>query len=152
MALSQRSTNDSPVISTLKDEFRSLMDEKYYGSLRAHHWLATFLDPDFKRFQFLPCQNVFNFFRDIDDWALEHMERARVASSPADVCRTQRQRLDRNDDPFSDFRELDGAQPQTGNGQNDARMEELRQVSVTLPYLRYIKLYETKSILIDCFL
>ena len=61
-------------------------------------------------------------------------------------------RLDRNDDPFSDFRELDGAQPQTGNGQNDARKEELRQVSVTLPYLRYIKLYETKSILIDCFL
>ena len=157
-ALSQRSTNDSPVISTLKDEFRSLMDEKYYGSLRAHHWLATFLDPDFKRFQFLPCQNIEdnNFkrqlLRDIDDWALEHMERARVASSPADVCRTKSQRLDRNDDPFSDFRELDGAQPQTGNGQNDARKEELRQVSVTLPYLRYIKLYETKSILIDCFL
>ena len=158
MALSQRSTNDSPVISTLKDEFRSLMDEKYYGSLREHHWLATFLDPDFQRFQFLPCQNVEdnNFkrrlLRDIDDWALEHMERARVASSPADVCRTKRQRLDRNDDPFSDFRELDGAQPQTGNGQNDARKEELHQVSVTLPYLRYIKLYETKSILIDCFL
>ena len=103
------------------------MDEKYYGSLRAHHWLATLLDPDFKRFQFLPCQNVEDnsfkrrLLRDIDDWALEYMERARVASSPADVCPTKRQRLDRNDDPFSDFRELDGAQPQTVNGQNDAR-------------------------------
>ena len=80
------------------------------------------------------------------------MERAKVASSPADICPTKRQRLDKNEDPFSDFRELDGAQPQTGNEQNDATKEELRQVSVTLLYLRYIKIYETKSILIDCFL
>ena len=64
------------------------------------------------------------------------MEKSRIASSPADVCPTKHQRLDRNDDPFSDFRELDGAQPQTGNGQNDATKEELRQVSVTLLYLR----------------
>ena len=160
MVLSQRSTNDSPVISTLKDEFRSLMDEKYYGSLKAHHWL---LHPDFKGFRFLPCQSVEdNCFKrwllhDVDDWALEHMEKARVASIPADVCPTKTQRLDRNDDPFSDFRELDGAQPQTGNGQiqNDATEEELHlgsTVSVTLLYLRYVKLYVTKSILIDCFL
>ena len=163
MVLSQRSTNDSPVISTLKDEFRSLMDEKYYGSLKAHHWLATFLHPDFIGFRFLPCQSVEDncfkqrLLRDIDDWALEHMERAKVASSPADVCPTKRQRLDRNDNPFSDFRELDGAQPQSGNGQiqNDATEVELRQVSivsVTLLYLRYVKLYGTKSILTDCFL
>ena len=58
------------------------------------------------------------------------MEKARVASSSADFCSTKCQRLDRNDDPFSDFRELDDAQPQTGNGQNDATKEELRQVSV----------------------
>ena len=35
MALSQWSASDSPVIPNLKDEFRSLMDEKYYGSLKA---------------------------------------------------------------------------------------------------------------------
>ena len=45
--------------ATLKKESRLLLDRLFFAaSLKAHHWLATFLDPHFKRFEFLPITTV----------------------------------------------------------------------------------------------
>ena len=55
MAFAQPSECDSQEIATLKKELIIHLNVKYFkGSLKAHHWMSTFLDPMFKRFDFLP--------------------------------------------------------------------------------------------------
>jgi len=57
ISLAQPLPGDTPVISNLKEEFIALMDRSFFeASLKAHHWLGTFLNPDFKRFEFLPTE------------------------------------------------------------------------------------------------
>ena len=53
--LAKRCPTDNPIIATLKKEFLMVLNQLFFEtSLKAHHWLGTFLDPHFKRFEFLP--------------------------------------------------------------------------------------------------
>ena len=45
---------DSLEIATLKQNIRSLLDEKVYSSITQFHWIATILNPGFKSLSFLP--------------------------------------------------------------------------------------------------
>ena len=68
--LAQPCRSDRSVIATLKKEFQQRMDKSFFeSSLKAHHWLATFLDPLYEHFEFLPTttreevQGVHKVFR-----------------------------------------------------------------------------------------
>ena len=53
--LAKKCPIDNLVIATLKKEFLMVLNKSFFEtSLKAHHWLGTFLDPYFKRFEFLP--------------------------------------------------------------------------------------------------
>jgi len=110
--------NDDPAIATLKKEFRQLLDKAFFAdSLKAHHWLATFLDPHYKRFEFLPTgtreEIVFKkrLLTDVEKWIMQHMEKAAASNASEtqepDVRMEKRARREIPEDPFSDFR--DGA-------------------------------------------
>ena len=45
---------DSLEIATLKQNIRSLLDEKLYSSITQFHWIATIFDSGFKSLSFLP--------------------------------------------------------------------------------------------------
>ena len=56
------------------------MDKLFFESLlKAHHWLATFLDPLYKHFEFLPTREQVSFkgrlLSDVEKWSLQHMEK-----------------------------------------------------------------------------
>ena len=78
----QPSLSDHSVIATLKKEFQQLMDKSFFeSSLKAHHWLATFLDPLYKHFEFLPTTShkeisfKSRLLSDVEKWSLQHMEK-----------------------------------------------------------------------------
>lgn len=48
---------DNPVIASFKEYLLASLDDKYWGSIKAYHWIASFLDPRFKKLQFLPLQS-----------------------------------------------------------------------------------------------
>jgi len=48
------SEDDSEAIQCLKRKIDATLDEKFYSSITQLHWVATFLDPGFKRFKFVP--------------------------------------------------------------------------------------------------
>lgn len=56
------------------------MDEKYWTSIKALHWIATFLDPSFKAMAFLPQAKSTdvtfkrNLLIDVDTWILAEMK------------------------------------------------------------------------------
>ena len=83
--------------------------------LKAHHWLATFLDPHYKRFEFLPTgtRDEITFKRglltDINKWVMQQMERSVsiVSENQEFESLQKRARLEVSQDPFSNFR--DGA-------------------------------------------
>ena len=79
-ALAKPCVGDNPIVATFKKEFTLLLDRSFFvASLKAHHWLATFLDPYFKRFEFLPIitGDEISFKKtllsDVDKWALQNM-------------------------------------------------------------------------------
>jgi len=47
------SIRDSKVIQTFRKQLKNL-DEKYWNSINALHWMVTFLDTSFKHFDFIP--------------------------------------------------------------------------------------------------
>lgn len=49
---------DSTCISVFKAQLRHFLDEKYYTSITQMHWVATFCDPGFREFPFLPKQTA----------------------------------------------------------------------------------------------
>ena len=116
-ALAKPCVGDNPIVATLKKEFTLLLFDRSFfaASLKAHHWLATFLDPRFKRFEFLPIitgdQISFKktLLSDVDKRALQNMAEvaAKVPQTEESNPPEKRARLERSQDPFSDFR--DGA-------------------------------------------
>lgn len=52
------------------------LDEKYWSSISALHWVACFLDLSFKHFEFVPSDVAFksNLKKDIDKWTLTEMK------------------------------------------------------------------------------
>ena len=105
--------SDDTAIAKLKKEFRLLLDKVYFAdSLKAHHWLATFLDPHYKRFEFLPTgtRDEITFKRrlltDIDKWVPQQMERSVsiVSENQEFESFQKRARLEISEDPFFNFR------------------------------------------------
>ena len=45
---------DSVPMETFKKNLRKYMDDKFWRSIVALHWMASFLDPSFKKFDFIP--------------------------------------------------------------------------------------------------
>jgi len=70
---------ESSTAQTFKEKLRHYLDAKFWPSLKAMHWMATFLDPSFKHFEFLP-QNTAgdtrfrrNLLQDLDTWLMEEL-------------------------------------------------------------------------------
>ena len=83
--------------------------------MKAHHWLATFLDPDFKKFDFVPDRSRSDILfksrllSDIDKWIIQHLEHATQYASASlhrgsPPQRRARVEISDDSDPFSDFR------------------------------------------------
>jgi len=59
-----------------------VQNENFWSSIKALHWMTSFLDPTFKSMQFLPQTNreeakfKRNLLRDLDDWLLTEMTTA----------------------------------------------------------------------------
>ena len=55
------------------------MDEKFWPSISALHWMATFLDPTFKQMEFIPEANADdvsfkqNMPNDLDTWMMQEL-------------------------------------------------------------------------------
>ena len=45
---------DSAAMQTFRKNLRKYMDDKFWTSIVALHWMATFLDPSFKQLEFIP--------------------------------------------------------------------------------------------------
>jgi len=45
---------DSTVIRSFRTNIRKYLDEKFWTSMKALHWMATFLDPSFKHLDIIP--------------------------------------------------------------------------------------------------
>jgi len=75
----QRVPAESQTTSLFRAKLRKYMDEKFWSSIKAFHWMASFLDPTFKSFQFIPQtkREDVNFkrdlCRDLDDWLITEM-------------------------------------------------------------------------------
>jgi len=66
-------------VTLFRAKLRKFMDEKYWTSIKAIHWIACFLDPSFKQLHFLPTtkREDVKFKRDlisdVDKWIIEEM-------------------------------------------------------------------------------
>ena len=114
--LAKRCPTDNPVIATLRKEFLMVLNKSFFEtSLKAHHWLRTFLDPHFKRFYFCPSMQTKNwclrqdYFQIETSWVLEHIEQvaADIQGSQDFAPPQKRVRSEVLQDPFNEFR--DGA-------------------------------------------
>lgn len=71
---------ETKVVQTFKKYLLKYLDDKFWTSINAFHWIATFLDPTFKHFEFLPQANENdvrfkrNLMKDLDDWILADMK------------------------------------------------------------------------------
>jgi len=71
---------DSTVIRSFRTNIRKYLDEKFWTSMKAFHWMATFLDPSFKHLDFIPQTSndevhfKRNLVKDIDNWITAEMQ------------------------------------------------------------------------------
>ena len=71
---------ESRVMNTFKKNLQKYMDDKFWTSIKALHWMATFLDPTFKLLEFIPMTTAdeIGFRRDVlndlDSWMLEELK------------------------------------------------------------------------------
>jgi len=87
---------DSVMTRTFKDNLRKYLDLKFWTSINALHWMATFLDPSFKQLEFISQNNASdarfkrNLQSDLDTWMMEKLNvvtdrlNARVADAEPD--------------------------------------------------------------------
>ena len=72
--------NIHEAIRSFRRNLRKYMDEKFWSSVVAFHWIATFLDPSFKHLEFLPqtssADTKFkrNLQSDLDNWILAELD------------------------------------------------------------------------------
>jgi len=70
---------ESGTTKAFKDNLRRYLDSKFWPSINALHWMATFLDPSFKHLEFLPqnssddTQFKRNLLQDLDAWMMEEV-------------------------------------------------------------------------------
>ena len=66
-------------VTLFRAKLRKFMDEKYWTSIKAIHWIACFLDPSFKQLHFLPTTKredvkfKRDLIRDLDKWIIEEI-------------------------------------------------------------------------------
>jgi hypothetical protein len=71
---------ESNSMRMFRDYMRKYLDEKFYTSIKALHWIATFLDPTFKQMEFIPQVTAAdvhfrrNLLIDLDGWILAEMQ------------------------------------------------------------------------------
>lgn len=71
---------DSVTIRSFRRNLRKYMDDKFWTSIVALHWMATFLDPSFKHLEFLPQASSTdtrfkrNLQSDLDSWIMADLE------------------------------------------------------------------------------
>jgi len=93
------SPSESPssvMTRTFKDNLRKYLDLKFWTSINALHWMATFHDPSFKQLKFISQNNAIdarfkrNLQSDLDTWMMEELNvvtdrlNARVADAEQD--------------------------------------------------------------------
>ena len=65
---------DSTVMTTFRQHLMKYLDDKFWSSITAFHWMAIFMDPSFKQFDFIPqltgddVRFKRNLLKDIDNW------------------------------------------------------------------------------------
>lgn len=73
---------DGNTTKVFKEHLRLYLDSKFWTSINALHWMATFLDPSFKHLQFIPQitpdDNVFkrDLLQDLDNWMMQEIDLA----------------------------------------------------------------------------
>ena len=71
---------DSAVILSFRGNIRKYLDQKFWTSIKAFHWMATFLDPSFKQLDFIlqttndDARFKRDLKKDIDDWMSTEMQ------------------------------------------------------------------------------
>ena len=71
---------ESAAVQTFRRNLRKYMDDKFWPSIVALHWMATFLDPSFRNLQFIPqiSSADINFKRnlnvDLDGWLMSELD------------------------------------------------------------------------------
>jgi len=70
---------ESSTEQAFKEKLRLNLDSKFWPSIKALHWMATFLDPSFKHLEFLPQSTAGdmrfrrNLLQDLDTWLMEEL-------------------------------------------------------------------------------
>lgn len=70
---------ESSTAQAFKEKLRLYLDSKFWPSVKALHWMATFLDPSFKHLEFLPHSTADdarfrrNLLQDLDMWLMEEL-------------------------------------------------------------------------------
>ena len=71
---------ESPPMQAFKQHLRKYIDEKFWSSIVALHWMGTFLDPSFKQLEFIPQMNAAdvqfkgNLQSDLDTWMISELD------------------------------------------------------------------------------
>lgn len=86
---------DSAVVQIFRMYRRKFMDEKFWTSVVALHWMASFLDPSFKDLEFIPQGSAADIeFRqnlqfDLDRWMMSELniviQKLKLLSTPASI-------------------------------------------------------------------
>jgi len=70
---------ESSTAQVFKEKLRHYLDAKFWSSIKAMHWMATFIDPSFKHLEFLPQSTADdarfrrNLMQDLDTWLMEEL-------------------------------------------------------------------------------
>ena len=85
-------TTDSEAIIILKNAVLAGLDNKYWSSIKALHWVATFLDPTLKSFSFVPEKTAadrdfkLTLQRDVITWTIDYMKHTEDKHNEEDDC------------------------------------------------------------------
>lgn len=85
--------SESRTVTLFRAKLRKYLDEKFWTSIKALHWIACFLDPTFKNLQFIPqakrddAKFKRDLCRDLDTWVLDEMSRVeeKITAQRADA-------------------------------------------------------------------
>ena len=129
--------NDAEIISELKKEIRVCLDEKYLSSILQIHWVATYLDPSFKSFVFVPdpsylerqkkeVRNGLHILASDVISKFDSSQSSQGSSSSDDAPPAKRLK----DDPFSDFRKRSITHHRSVSDQQTLQDELDRQIQM----------------------
>ena len=67
------------MMHTFRQHLLTYLDNKFWTSIKALHWMTTFLEPTFKSFEFIPQVTMEdirfkrNLMMDLDGWIMTEM-------------------------------------------------------------------------------